>query len=190
MITFRNIDASEFRILRNHFDYFGKQILDRISKNKHFVVGHGKRKEIFLISKCLYEIYTKLKKFRSPYYLGLFLGTIVKNKFIYSLNSLQILNKYSNKKIITNYRGEIQFIYGNDLYSKHILKIPINFKKYDKILVVNSRNELLGLGMTLYPILKSISQDDTMTKKNDKITKQNIKIKNLIDIGWYLRKGK
>ena len=67
-----------------------------------------------------------------------------------------------------------------DIYCKSIISIKKGISREDKVLVTNASNDYLGLGKILLPI-----SDFGDPKKKDEVA-----IKNIIDLGWYLRKGK
>ena len=175
MIKFRDLENSEIELLKNFLGYYGESIYNKLTKPNRFLIGDGNKKEFFLISQELYNIYLKIKELKTPYYLGNYFGELKGNKFLFSLNSLKLLIKFTNKKIQVNKKGEIRYIYGKDLKSNHISQIFSNFNSYEKVIVINYKMEVLGLGLTLNPIKKEFNK--------------NIKIKNILDLGWYLRKG-
>ncbi|MHA1268803.1 MAG: hypothetical protein ACTSPY_03350 [Candidatus Helarchaeota archaeon] len=176
LIVYRLITPDESNQLKLHLNYFNKSVFDSLTKSNTLLVGEGIRKEIFLVSEKLYTIFLNIKKNKEPYFLGIYLGNLTDNKFDFSLNCLQLLNKFTNKKIMINTKGEIQFIYGKDVQKRHILRVFDDLIANDRIIVINKKYEPLGLGLTLFPIRKNLQSN-------------KIKIINLMDIGWYLRKG-
>ncbi|MHA1750835.1 MAG: NIP7 pre-PUA domain-containing protein [Candidatus Helarchaeota archaeon] len=175
MINFKELSNKELAQINKSLNYFGGLIFDTLIKSNIFLINTKIKKEIFLIPKNNYEIFLKFKNYRVPYYLGIYFGDLKNESLFFSLNSLQVINNLTTKKIMVNKQGELKFIYGKNLQKKHIIKIFSNFNPLDKMIIINNKNEVLGLGKTIYPI-------------NIKFN-NNIKIKNIIDIGWYLRKG-
>jgi len=92
--------------------------------------------------------------------IGLFLGSIKHNRFVPSLALLYLLSKISDRKTIVNKKQEWFFTNGKDL----IVKGKTNVKE-DLVLVQNKFDENIGLGMI-----------------------QKRSIKNIIDVGDYLRR--
>lgn len=77
---------------------------------------------------------------------GLFLGEDIDNQFVPAFGLLDWLSKNSNEKVFVKDIGEMDFLYGKPLRSRHILKveggITIGFFK----LVQNEHDENLGYG--------------------------------------------
>ncbi|MCK5047574.1 MAG: hypothetical protein KAS22_13395, partial [Candidatus Heimdallarchaeota archaeon] len=111
---------------------------------------------------------------------GLGIGEIKKNDLLLTLSGGYFVSPYTDKKVIINPDSEQLFLYKRDIHCKSIISIKQGLSRNDKVLVTNTSNDYLGLGK----ILLSIS-DFNDPKKEDEVA-----IKNLIDLGWYLRKGK
>lgn len=77
---------------------------------------------------------------------GLFLGEDIDNQFIPAFGLLDWLSKNSNEKVFVKDIGEMDFLYGKPLRSRHILRVEgdttIGFLK----LIQNERDENLGYG--------------------------------------------
>ncbi len=87
-----------------------------------------------------------------------------KLKFTISLEGLSILEKNISKNyIIINSKSETLFLYGRDIFKSSVIKLNGG----GKVAVFNENKELLGIG--------NYGGGDI--------------IKNIIDKGWYLRKG-
>ena len=148
--------------------------IEKLLKNGHLLVAHGRRKEVFLLSEVLWELYQTLPKNRHPYFIGLFLGELKTSAFEPSLHSLPILNslvKDENVIRVTE-AGEQHYLYGRDLEQHHLSSVPSTEQPGNSLVVVNSKGDGLGYG----------------TLAIDKIGK--VIIRNRIDLGWYLRRGK
>lgn len=87
-----------------------------------------------------------------------------KIKFSISLEGMSLISKDIAKNyVVVNKKGETLFLYGRDIFKSSILEINGG----GKVAVFNKNKELLGIG--------SYGGGDI--------------IKNIIDKGWYLRKG-
>ena len=175
MLKFRFLDDSEKKVLIKYLNYFNESIFHKITNNNKFVVAEGNKIEYYLVSNQIFKIYKKLKGINKPYYVGIYLGRIKNGQFAISLKGIQIINDFTHKKIQLNEKGELKFIYGKNINDKDIQKIYSEFKIEDLMIIINSLGETLGLAKAITPI-----------KQN---SKKNIKIKNMLDLGWYLRKG-
>jgi ribosome biogenesis protein Nip4 len=175
MLKFRLLDDSKENGLIKYLNYFDVSIFRKITNSNKFVITEGNKIEYYLVSNQIFGTYKKLKEIRNPYHVGIYFGRIKKDEFAISLNGIQIINDLTTKKIQLNHKGEVKFIYGKNINDKHIQKIYADFKIEDLMIIVNSLGEPLGLG-------KAITR---IKQKSNK----NIRIKNMLDLGWYLRKG-
>jgi len=115
--------------------------------------------QAFLVSKEIEEFYKKI--LRKPYSLGMYLGTF-KKEFKPSLQFIFLLSKKIKNKIRVSEKNAIKFSYGNNIFVKQEIT--------GEIIILNKNKLLIGYG------------------KAGK-EKRGTKIKNIQDVGWYLRKG-
>lgn len=128
-----------------------------------------------LIGNKYYSVTDKLLKLskeieKQPELIGLFLGEVKDGKFNPSLPLLSIIAKETNEKVIIKDIGENDFLYGKSLRPRHILKMEGTIKEGFMKIVVNERNECLGLAK-----LKKISGNEAS-------------FRNILDLGDYLRR--
>jgi ribosome biogenesis protein Nip4 len=98
-------------------------------------------RKYFYMSKELKELKDSISL--EPYSVGIFLGELKNNQFMPSIALLDILAKYSDRKIIINKKGQTMFLYGNDVFFENIKENNLS----DGIcLVLNEENEVLGYG--------------------------------------------
>lgn len=131
-----------------------------IPKDKVILIGEAARREVFITTKEVYKTLKKIKK--EPYTVGIIIGEFRRNKFFPSLEGVKFA-KY--KKIYVNDKAEQLVLYGRDVFPNSIIKGE-KLKPEEKCIIANKKGEILAIG---------------------KVEKD--KIKNIIDRGWYLRKG-
>lgn len=178
MIIFRKATKKEIvKIEKALNEWAGKNIYKKITSGRIVVVGEGRIKEVFLVPVEVCNILDKTKKVRMPYYLGLFFGEI-NGEFKISLEGLWLISKYSRERgVVVSEKGEQLFLYGRDILEESIIKVGSLVQIGSKVIVFNKFYEPLGLGMII--------------KFSDKLTEQpKTIIKNILDRGWYLRKGR
>jgi len=178
MIKFREATKKELSRIRKALnDWTGKDIYEEIISERVIVVGEGKIKEVFLVPKEVYNILDRTREIRMPYYLGLFFGEI-NGDFKISLEGLWLISKYGREKgVVVSEKGEQLFLYGRDILEESIIKVGSLVRPGKKVIVLNKFYEPLGLGI--------------IAKLFDKPTgKPKTIVKNILDRGWYLRKGK
>lgn len=107
---------------------------------------------------------------KKPSLIGLYLGEVKDEKFNPSLALLNLISKKATEKVIIKDIGENDFLYGKNLRPRHILKIEGTVKEGFFKIVVNERNECLGLA------------------KLKKIDNNEVSLRNILDLGDYLRR--
>ena len=121
-------------------------------------------RKYFYVKKDLKELKDKIDL--EPFSVGLPLGELKENKFVPSPALLDMLCKYSDKKVHVNEKGQEVFLYGNDVFEENITK---GRDKEGLVLVINDKEECLGYG-------------DMIFKGKKKV------LKNILDRGDYLRR--
>ena len=157
-----DLNSKDLEILKGITEY-GVE-LSLILKDNILMASDHNRKEIFILKKETREVLSKIK--HQPYFAGLFIGEIKREKFYLSLEGGSLITPYSNKLIKINDKAEQLVLYGRDVFINSILKYGHPLKQGDKCLILNKNSEFLAIGRL----------------------RGNI-IENLLDKGWYLRKG-
>lgn len=161
-MKFRQLNEEEHEILRSLNREFGADV-DSVFRDRKLVVALGERKEVFVTNEDTLDVLGKMKK--EPYSVGLFIGEMKKKKFMLSLEGATLISKHAKNKIFVGAKTEQLVLYGRDVFSTSILKSS-ELSEGDKCLVVNESDEVIAVGR----VKKEI-------------------VENLIDRGWYLRKG-
>jgi 60S ribosome subunit biogenesis protein NIP7 len=121
----------------------------------------------FWLSNELKELKDSIKI--EPYSAGLPLGQIKNNKFMPSIALLDILNYYTDQKLVINKKGETMFLYGKDVFEDNLENIGKISTDQGFYLVLNEKNEVLGYG-------------ELIKKEKNKL------LLNLLDRGDFLRR--
>jgi ribosome biogenesis protein Nip4 len=154
----------------NIINNFVKELDSKISLDPKNLLN--KKGRFFLLNKKLYQISQK-----DFYYSGVYLGKVEKGKFSPSLNLLSIVSKNFANKVVVDKRAAWLFICGRDIFRKSILRIEGFYKKGNRTLILNNFGDCLGFGKIIFDL-------DRKSKKNE------IVIKNILDIGDFLRREK
>lgn len=180
VIEFREPTNTEAEIIRDSLLYWvDNEKLQLINKKYHFVIGEGNWKEVFITNQITSTFVTNKKRI-SPYSIGLGIGEIKNKNLLLTLSGGYFISPHTDKKAIINLEAEQLFLYKRDIYCKSVISIKEGLSKGDKVLVINTNTDYLGLGKILLPI-----SDFGDPKKRDEVA-----LKNIMDLGWYLRKGK
>ena len=148
---------------------FVAQLNASIHLNEKRIVRN--RNRYYLLSKKL-----KQQAPKGYFYAGSYLGTVKGRSFFPSFLLLAILSESKANNIIVNKKTAWLFICGRDILQQGILE-KNNLKKGDYTLVMNEYNECLGFGKIMHN-LRGVP-DST-----------NVAVKNILDIGDFLRREK
>lgn len=144
-------------------DEFGEE-MRKVFEKYSLLLQVGKRKEVFLLPKNLQKVYDKLEK--KIYMAGFYAGEIKGSDFRISVElGEKIVPHNKDRRVWVNERGEQKFLYGRNIKRRFITRQD-DIPKNAKVLVLNEKNDYLGLGI--------------MRRSGD--------IKNVLDKGWYLRR--
>jgi len=147
---------------------FAFQLGAKIALNVNFVVEKAGR--YFLLSEALKKVAGK-----DFYYAGTYFGKVKNGKFFPSFNLLSMLAKVEANKIVVEKKAAWLFICGRDVFRNGILEVRGSRKKGSHTLVINEFGECLGFG-------KIVGKLDEAVKKN------GVAIRNISDIGDFLRR--
>ena len=180
VIIFRELTSEEKNQLDKELSYWlsEKNIKELYDENK-FIVGEGNWRELFIVNPMTFNILITNENI-SPYSVGLGFGEYKKSGLLLSLGGGEIISDKTEKIAIIKDEAEQVFLHKRDIYSKSIETIATNVNIGDKVIIQNTKREFLGVGK-LEQIL------DEIIKKKDS---RNVALKNVLDLGWYLRKGK
>lgn len=129
-----------------------------------------KEKRYFLINQGLRQ-----QTQRDFFYAGAYLGKVKDGVFFPSFILLSMIAKGKANKVMVNDRTAWLFICGRDVFKRGILNVWGSKRKGDYSLVLNQHGECLGFG--------KISRN-----MNEKEDKNKAVVKNISDIGDFLRR--
>jgi ribosome biogenesis protein Nip4 len=166
-------EAEDLQIREGLTRYISKKAVNQLLEGQYLVIGKGRRNEVFLLSPALKDLYQQMQP-QHPYFVGIFLGELRKQEFHPSLHVLPRLADAAKSpaKVIATSKGEQRFLYGHSLNTSDLQgKIPESGET-KKVLVVNDRQEGIGYGQ----LMKTAAGEGVL--------------KNELDLGWYLRRGR
>ncbi len=142
------------------------------------VIATGKRVEIFLVSKELMTAFTNIQRKRNPYCLGVYFGDLLNNELLLSIEGATLCSAYTDQKVRVSDIGEQAVLYGRDIQRSSIRNYPPSVLRKQKVIITNELGEVLAVGNALVN-----GEEFNDAPENSPV------IKNIIDRGWYLRKG-
>lgn len=187
--TFRLVNKIETTMINDSLIKLSPNILPFFEKNDYRLYislnrleAESKFPSIFLISENQGIILEKVLKAVIVRSAGVYFGFIKKGNFFLSLEGLEFLfksNLFSNlKRINVSDKGEKSILYGNNIQKNMIIKIPINTKQKDILVVLNKFDEVIAIAQS-----KHDHQSIQQLKPNELIAI------NLNDKGYYLRRN-
>lgn len=112
-----------------------------------------------------------------PQMLGLWLGDVKRGEFKLALPILHHILPLTDKRIVVSRHAAEAFTYGRSILKESVLKIDPTLQKGQQVLVLNTDDECMGLA--------ALSVD---TGRLHSLSAHELVAKNVMDIGWYLRR--
>ena len=179
-IVFRKMTQEEYDLLRSSLaEWLTEEQTKKFLSKNFFIVGEGKQRELFISNKAVDKFFEKNPKI-SPYSIGLGFGEFKKEEVFLTLSGASIIAQETFKQIKINQEAEQLFLYRRNILCKSILELDFSLSKNEKVMVLNKSGDFLGIGKL------KISGKEIFLEKNFEKTA----IENILDLGWYLRKGK
>ncbi|NOZ76975.1 MAG: hypothetical protein GXO65_04720 [Euryarchaeota archaeon] len=163
MLEFKVLSEEDTACVREGLGEFGVG-LEELAGDGVLVGSYGGRLEVFRTGRRTLEVMERAG--RRPYCAGLYVGEIRGGRFLLGLEGAAIIAPHTDRKVVVNRKAEQLVLYGRDVLHKSVLHLPKNLKPGHRCLIVDEEDEVLGLGR--------------MEKDC---------IRNIMDRGWYLRKG-
>lgn len=110
-------------------------------------------------------------------FIGKELGSIDKGRFRLSLHILVELTELTESFIIVSQRGAEAFTYGRSIIRQSVLELHTSLVRGQRVLVLNENRECLGIA--------ALSVDASKLKR---LGGHRLVAKNLVDIGWFIRR--
>ncbi len=151
------------------------KVLSDLFKDGVLLVNSNKRVTISFVTNNVFNVFNKIKsKGIQPLFIGL--PVCDTNDFKQARIALpfaKLINSNSIVKVIISLKAEQLFLYGRDIWSSSIIDVVGTPQRRGLVFVFNADNVFLGLAFALV---------DDLLSKGDKVV-----LKNVIDIGYYLR---
>jgi ribosome biogenesis protein Nip4 len=124
------------------------------------------------------EVFTRIQEKRNPYCLGICIGDLVEDKFLPSIEGATLCSPFTTRKVKVSYKGEQAVLYGRHIKLAFVADFSSTICRGEKILVANTFGEIIAIGKALVD-----------GKEFPNLPKEKTVLENIIDRGWYLRKG-
>ncbi len=139
-----------------------------LSLNEELVVK--KQNRYFLLNKVLKKSVSK-----DFFYAGIYLGKTAGGKLFPGFELLRLLAEKKASSIVVDKKTEWLFVCGRDIFKQGIVNVVGAGQKGEHVLILNNCGECLGFGRIICDLSK---------------TEKGLAVKNILDIGDFLRREK
>lgn len=172
------------RVLSELKRVFGVDVTELLSPYSELLLCSGLFTEVYLVSSDLLGVVNVLRRSgRVPYCVGIYVGRF-RGRKPYLIPSTMLANivfsrlgRYVSTVVVSD-EGLKPFLYGRDVLKASVTKVYPKLRRKDIAFVVGSDGYVYGVGISLV-------DDSTI---ND-LGRNDVVIKNVFDVGWYLRGG-
>ena len=173
------VDLVQWDKVRNQIDSdFGAGVTKRLLGTLVPVsLPRAKGISFYLVPSGWLQILDRDFKPFTPLSLGMWLGDFVDGMFRLSLPALERVQEYTSNRLIVSRRGAESFTYGRSILKESVIKIEPSLLRGQRVFILNESSECLGLA--------ALSVD---AYKIGRLAKDRLVAKNLVDIGWYIRR--
>jgi ribosome biogenesis protein Nip4 len=179
-MTLSLVDPVEWTSLTEQIDEeYGTGVTKGLLGNRvPVVLKKGRNETIFLIQTEWMSYATEEDGERLDIqFIGKELGSISKGRIRLSLQILDELKELTEKTILVSRHAAEAFTYGRSILKESVLELNPELKRGQRVLVLNESRECLGIAM--------LSIDGNRLKR---LGKEKLVAKNLVDIGWFIRR--
>jgi ribosome biogenesis protein Nip4 len=113
----------------------------------------------------------------APTMIGAWLGDIIRGEFRLALSILPHMTSLTDRRILISRHAAEAFTYGRSILKESVLKLERVLQRGQQVLVANADGECLGLA--------ELSVD---AARLHALSAHELVAKNMMDIGWYLRR--
>jgi ribosome biogenesis protein Nip4 len=140
-------------------------------------IDRGNEKSLYLIPREWVSIIEKLDDNIDVKSLGFWVGNLSGGYLKLSLPAVEVVLPHTLNVLMVAKQAAESFTYGRSILKESVLYMDESLQRGQPVIVVNEANQSLGLA--------SLTVDARMVNK---LGKEKLVAKNIIDIGWFVRK--
>ncbi len=141
------------------------------------VMEHNETKSFYLVPSAWAEIVREGFTNFDIRLLGTWLGDLSRDKLRLSLPILEQISNLTENFMIVSKHGAELFTYGRSILKEGVVSLKPSLKRGQRVIVKDQKGNVLGLAL--------LAVDGFMRTR---IGKEKLVAKNLVDIGWYIRR--
>ena len=209
---FVTLNSTNIKMIKDYFRTIAPNLYDLFAQSNNYVLYQfeGRERDIFLVPTSMSKMVKKLSKDLPLMHAGIHLGYVRPKRthsgyvrafflsyeggrFIYEF----IINNHPEllkdiQTIQLNAKGERSFLYGKEIIFEDVISNTSKLIKKKIIFVLNQKINYIGIALLLVKQAGKKKPEEPGQKKWDVHSRsQNftVSLMNLIDAGYYLRKG-
>ncbi len=157
---------------------FGEGITNKILGDlAPAVLDHGNTTSMYLVPHDWMSMVDENFDEFEVRYMGIWLGDLVNDKLRLSLPILERLSEFTDNVLVVTKRSAEAFTYGRSVIREGVVSLKAELERGQRVIVKDQAGHVLGLAM--------LSVDERLI---DRLPKEKLVAKNLVDIGWYIRR--
>jgi ribosome biogenesis protein Nip4 len=176
--VFHLATKKQLQHIRDGLSQISSQIWSALAEESvNIYIRYEKNAEIYLVPNQLERYLHLIKDSKTIQHTGIYFGFFKRTEFLLSLEGAEYLyseffekNLIKLKTITVTEEAAKSFLYGNMLKPEDFMQSPKNLNRKDVIFVLNHLHQLIGIGY--------------IYKRNDRV-----ELRNLVDYGYYIRRG-
>ncbi len=114
--------------------------------------------------------------FETCYSVGCPFIEVYQDKLLFHVAAIPILAEFTGNKVKITDKAIELFLYGRNIFKKSIIKFDKPVAEHSYTIILDDKNRAYGIGELLYS-----------SNKVDTLPENTVVIKNIIDVGFYLR---
>jgi 60S ribosome subunit biogenesis protein NIP7 len=178
-IGFHVASRDEKKAIMNKVDrMLGEGVASNTIGKLGVILATGKRVELFLVTDELMGAFMKIQGRRNPYCLGVYFGDLLDNELLLSIEGATLCSAHTHRRVRVSHKGEQAVLYGRDVQRSFVQDFPSSIRRNQKVIIINELGEVLALGNAL------VNGEESFN-----VHENSLIVKNILDRGWYLRKG-
>ena len=157
---------------------FGEGITNKILGDfAPAVIEHGNTKSMYLVPHDWMSMIDEDFDDFEVRYMGIWLGDLVNDKLRLSLPILERLSEFTDNILVVTKKSAEAFTYGRSIIKEGVASMNTSLERGQRVIIKDHEDHILGLA--------SLSVDGRLV---DRLGRDKLVAKNLVDIGWYLRR--
>ena len=178
-MSVRLVDPMDWEPIKEQIDSdFGENVLQRLVGDLAPVsIPRGNTVSFYLVPTGWIEYLQRGFGDFTPSSMGIWLGDMSNNRFRVSIAVIERLARLTDRELVVSRRGAESFTYGKSILRESVVHLTPGLKRGQRVIVKNEHGDCLGLA--------ALSVDEA---RLERLGPEKLVAKNLVDIGWFIRR--